>query len=353
MPNSAQRTISAKDIQFILDRLNGVSVENFRNEQILLTGATGFFGKWLTQTLFALNDKIRLNNSITILTRDRKRAQKECPWLLGRKDLSWIETDIRELEIQKITTRFSTIIHGAATASRELNEKKPTEMFDTIVIGTQRVLELIALGKNVKRLLFISSGAVYGTQVGAPLSELDSTAPDPFDSRSCYGEAKRAAEMLCAAAARVNSFDLKVARCFAFIGPYLPLDRHFAAGNFLRNAIRGETIIVGGDGTPKRSYLYAADLAVWLVRILLEGQPSRAYNVGSDQSLTIRELAEKIQILSGKALDVSILKDQDPLQKGDAYIPSIVRARSELEVAVWTNLEDSILKTIEWHLKKS
>ena len=352
--NVFSRAMLTEDLDLILRLSEADFCNGLRGERILVTGGTGFFGKWLTQTLIAANDKWALNNHIALVTRDRSRALRESPWLDGRPEVSWIEADIRNLELSE---NFSTIIHGAAAASRDLNENRPDEMFNTIVDGTKAILAL-AEKSNCRRFLFISSGAVYGVQPAdiANVDEKYSGAPDPLDAKSAYAEGKRAAEFLAATAASRAKFELKIARCYAFVGPYLPLGTHFAAGNFIGNILQGEAMKIGGDGTPLRSYLYAADLMVWLVRILVKGTSHRAYNVGSDQSVSIRELAETVHKVGLKfdakrnSLEAPILiaKQADPNRPREQYVPSTARAQDELGLEAWTPLNESVSKTLRW-----
>ncbi len=183
--------------------------------------------------------------------------------------------------------QFSHVIHAATEASAKLNGDAPLVMFDTIVDGTRRVLQF-SLSHSVGRFLFVSSGAVYGNQPShlTHISESFAGGPDPLDRASAYAEGKRAAELLCAVTAS-PSLETTVARCFAFVGPYMQLDAHFAIGNFIADALGGGPVHVKGDGSPFRSYLYASDLAVWLWTMLFKGRSGRAYNVGSEDALSI------------------------------------------------------------------
>ena len=201
--------------------------------------------------------------------------------------------DIRNFEYPE--GQFGFILHAATQASKKLNIDEPLTMFETIVNGTWRVLEF-ARSCNVKKILFTSSGAVYGKQP-PNLTHIDETyqgAPIICDTSSAYAEGKHAAELLCTLYAQQYNLDIKIARLFAFVGPYLPLNAHFAIGNFIRDGLRGGPIQVEGDGTTIRSYLYAADMTIWLWTIFLKGKACYPYNIGSENALTIQDLAKQV-----------------------------------------------------------
>ena len=208
-----------------------------------------------------------------------------------------------------------------------MNLKEPLKMFETIVDGTRHVLEFAKIC-SCRKLLLASSGAVYGRQ---PIelervSEDYLGAPDPVHAASAYGEGKRVAELLVSQTGAAAGFEVKIARGFAFLGPNLPLDGTYAAGNFIRDAIAGGPIRIAGDGTPMRSFLYGSDLAVWLWIILFRGRPSRAYNVGSEQYISISGLAEMIAKQTSVGVEVAKAPTLGVLP--ERYVP-VEQPRSE------------------------
>jgi nucleoside-diphosphate-sugar epimerase len=165
---------------------------------------------------------------------------------------------------------------------------------------------------------------------------------------SIYGEGKRAAELLCALAAQTG-LEAKIARCFAFVGPHLPLDSHFAAGNFLSDVLHGRSISIASDGTSLRSYLYASDLAIWLWTILFQAASLRAYNVGSEHAVSIAELAHAAASLADPALNVSVAQAATPGKAPAQYVPSTARAQQELALCERVPLAEALRRTLDWH----
>jgi nucleoside-diphosphate-sugar epimerase len=326
--------IAVSDIAYILEHSRGLWDE-FRGASLFVTGGTGFFGRWMVESFLAANQRFGLNARMTILSREAREA---------REGILFCRGDVRTFDFPK--GDFSHVIHLATPASAKLNNSEPFEMQEICVDGTRRVLEL-AKQSGAGKFLLASSGAIYGHQP----PELEKVpedylgGPDPLDPRSAYAEGKRMAEWMCATAAANAPYQVKVARCFAFLGPYLPLNAHFAAGNFIADALAQRPIAVQGNGTAIRSYLYPADLAIWLWTILLRGENARAYNVGSEQAISIADLAYKIAEIAG-GLPVEIRTTPVDGQKPERYVPSTERARTELHLEERIDLTESILKAL-------
>jgi len=322
-----------------------------RGARIFITGGTGFFGCWLLESFAWANDRLRLGAKAVVLSRDAAAFRQKAPHLAGHPAIQFHAGDVRTFDF--LPGRFSHVIHAATDSSTGLSERDPLDMFDSIVTGTRHVLDFAVIA-GARRFLLTSSGAVYGKQPPemTHVPETHLGAPNTMDPRSAYAEGKRAAELLCAIYHQRHGLETTIARGFAFVGPYLPLDVHFAIGNFIRDRLTGGPIRVQGDGTPYRSYLYAADLAIWLWTILLRGRPCFPYNVGSDHDLTIAQVAQVVAesgvgVSSGRT-PVHVALQPKPDAPAQRYVPDVHRAPTELRLVEPIALPDAVEKTIAW-----
>ena len=338
--------IDTLDLDHILNHTSHLWKE-VQGQSIFLTGGTGFFGCWLLESFAWANDQLHLSAKATVLSRSPEAFAAKAPHIANHPAVRLIQGDVRTFDYP--AGEFPFVIHAATEASAKLNQENPLLMFETVVEGTHRTLEF-ARTHGTRQFLLTSSGAVYGKQPPemTHIPEDYLGAPDTMDPNAAYGEGKRAAEMLCRLYAHRFGLEPKIARCFAFVGPHLPLDAHYAIGNFIRDALRDGPIRVNGDGSPLRSYLYAADLTVWLWTILLKGQPCRPYNVGSDRSINIADLARLVRQVANPGLDISVARKADPSQPLQRYVPSTDRARNELKLEIRFPLEEAIRKTVSW-----
>ena len=335
------RAIPARDLDEVLVRTADLH-RSMADARVLITGGTGFFGRWLLESWVDASERLGLERTLVVVARDPDAFAAAAPHLAAHRSIEVVRGDV--LGRQPVTGVFDACVHAATAASLSLTERAPEVMRATIVEGTGHVLEWLGPSGPVP-MLFTSSGAVYGEQPDgvANVSEDAGIAADL--GGSAYAEGKAAAERLCAETSATGA-DVRIARCFAFAGPFLPLDAHFALGNFVADAVAGRTIVIKGDGTPVRSYMYPSDLVVWLWTILLHGQTGRPYNVGSERGVDLRMLAAMIGARGGVDVEVR----SQPVDGGPShrYVPSTARARTELGLTSAVSLEDALGRTLGW-----
>lgn len=330
--------------------------ETARKEAIVLTGGTGFFGRWLLESFSHINARLALGARIVVLTRDPEAFRSKAPRLTSDAAIQLVAGDVRSFGVDSVreqlggksaSARF--VIHAATTVAAP-GVYGSLETIDTIVNGTRAALDF-ARDVSAERFLFTSSGAVYGAQPRDQdhISEEFSGGPDCTNPASAYGEAKRLAEVLCSCMAAEHQLTTTIARCYAFLGPHMPLDAQFAIGNFLRDVLKGRPIRVSGDGSARRSYMYASDLAVGLWTLLFRGAAGRAYNVGSEESVSIKELAERVSRLATPTGSVDIAQPTSPDSPVARYVPSTARLRRELGFVPSVDLSDGLARTLEWY----
>ena len=306
MPLGAfQMILPLEDLTHV--RTNMHSWEKLRGKRVFLTGASGFVGTWLTETFDYANTSLGLNSELVKIDRE-----------------FFPDGD------------FALGIHAAKAGS-----------FWADTILTKEILDF-SVERGVSRLLFTSSGAVYGKLPPGmnKVSEDFIGAPYTHDASSGYAQAKRMNEFLSVQYADQYGLCAIIARLFAFTGPVLPLSVNFAVGNFIRDVMSGGPVIIQGDGTAYRSYLYAADLAIWLWTLLLEGGNARPYNVGSPDAVSIFDVAHLV--VANTRPDTQIVLRGN--EGRDFYVPSVERAALELNLRPLISLDEGIRRMYAWNV---
>ncbi len=313
---------------------------------ILFIGGTGFFGKAFINYIKS-NDILDINQ-ITIVGRSANSFLFNNPEFNQLEKIKYVSADILKDLTQLEGTNFSHVIHAAAD-STNVSNLKYIDRFDQIVNGTRNILEFVRNNIPNSKLLFISSGAVYG-QMPPNMNQFSEDFHgniDNAESHNVYSIAKKTAEHLCSLYHDEYGLDISIARCFCFSGIHLPLDVHFAIGNFVRNVIDNKDIIIKGDGMSVRSYLDQDDMSEWILEILRSDKFNKTiYNIGSQDSISIKDLARLIIDLSNKDLDIKIQNNNSIDLKKSVYVPNCKKIQERFGISQKITLSESIIKMI-------
>jgi nucleoside-diphosphate-sugar epimerase len=343
-------TLPRIDLDRIAESLSG-DAARLRGARFLITGGTGFFGAWLVEGLLYAAERHGFSIELDLTSRTLAAFAMRMPHIAALNAVRLIEGDVRNLDLAD--SAYDYVIHAAAESGGAQKSKSRLHMVETIIDGSRNLLR-IADNSGAKAMLFVSSGAVYGRRPPLDRADIDEDYPGgPLltDPDIDHDEAKRMAEALCGVYVVEHNLPVKIARCFAFVGPYLPLDAHFAAGNFIRDALAGRQILVQGDGTAVRTYLYAADLAVWLIRILLDGEAGRPYNVAGSEPITTLELAQLTASCVKPAVPVKVLGEAG--LAASRIVASTLRASAELGLRQNVEVHEAMKRTIDWHRSRA
>jgi dTDP-glucose 4,6-dehydratase len=333
--------LHARALEPALAACGEARLQRLRHAHLLLTGGTGFLGQWLLRAVGLLNAN-GWAIGLTCTSRDPAAFRASQPWCeaLGA---GWITADATAFGRIDAAGGATHVVHLAASTDARSNYDDPLGAARSIVAGAEGC---VALARRLgAHLHYVSSGAVYGPRRASdgPAREVqvERFAPDPLDPRQAYGNAKRMAESLVACGAD----DFCISRPFAFLGPGLPLHTHFAAGNFVADALQARPVRVRGDGTPLRSYMHPADYAAWTLALLAEPPRGMAVNVGSAEAVSIEQLARRV---AGKA-GAPVVIEGDPAGVTDpsAYWPDTARAAG-LGLSLTASLERCIDDTLAW-----
>jgi dTDP-glucose 4,6-dehydratase/UDP-glucose 4-epimerase len=333
----------SEEIKLIHYRLSPI-LDSFNNKKILITGGTGFFGRWLVQILCSLVREHGFKIGIYVLSRNPKRFLQEHSDNSFDQYVTFIQGEVTNFKLPEIEIDY--LIHMATTAAQEtFAGEDQLNKLDLLYSGTRNTLEN-AVSKGVKKVLFTSSGVVYGPSDGKFITEEMLQAPRTILETSALGEGKRIAEYLVAYYAKKAGYKYSIARCFSFFGPFLPLDIHYAIGNFVKDAITRNEIIVRGSGKELRSYLYIADAWIWMLMMLIESD-NEIYNVGSSNAISIEDLAKEVrnQLCAQKNVKILGEENDDGNFIRSIYVPNTDKIKNKFSVHEWTSLKDGIKRT--------
>ena len=326
---------------FKVSQEESLKINQLRNSEILVTGGTGFLGKWIVDAVTFLNDNFSFNIKLYLLA--RRNSQHIDNIISKRDDMVFIKNDIRNLT--EIPKSIEYIIHAAATPDNREHMSNPIEIMDIISQGTKQVLDAALALDSVKKILNISSGQVYGTLRSSRISEKNIGILDINSIKSIYPEAKRYSETLALAYKSLYKLPIVQVRPFSFIGPNMGLDKPWAINNFIKDAIKFKKIKILGNGKPIRSYMYPSDAVWWLLNMLVDSQSGIVYNLGSPEGISLENLAIKIRSKLGNDIHIEILNMNED---DSTFVPDIDFIKNKLAVDIKVNIDEALDKTLDW-----
>lgn len=315
------------------------------SSKILICGATGFVGTWLASALLEANAEMNLGLEIVIISRDQEMAKKKLsphpsdPLTIVRGDLASESNPLKDLGHE-----FTHIVHLATPAVASTGSLDAAKSYASTVQGAINMIEYATDMISPPVLLHSSSGGVYGKQP-VSMARIDEgwINPNLENEISAYGRAKLEAEKIISQANRDEKVRAANPRLFAFLGPHLAMDAHFAVGNFMRDALAGGPIKIEGNPATTRSYLYPTDLVDWLLAILVEPH-DEVLHVGSRIPVKMSELAYHVSE-TFEGLPIAYLDVEIPPSN---YVPETKIMQSIYGVNQKVNYEEGIRRWANW-----
>jgi nucleoside-diphosphate-sugar epimerase len=330
----------------------GLQWEKLAGKTVCITGAAGFLPSYMVESLLYLNETRQLGIRVLAMARSRAGFERRFAHHAGRPDLVCIEQDISRPFTLDEKPHF--IIHAASQASPKYYSSDPVGTLSANTLGTAALLEL-ARASGSEGFLYFSSSEVYGQPSRVPTAEEDYGVVDPTNVRACYAESKRMGENMCVSWHHQHGVPVKIVRPFHTYGPRMLLDDGRVYADFVACILRKEPIALKSDGLATRAFCYSADAVAGFWKVLLDGAPATAYNIGNpDGEISMRGLG---QLLVGMYPEKGLTLSYVERKEGDVYMPSAVsRGCPDIARAAalgWqprTSLAEGFRRTIESYL---
>ena len=340
--------IFTTDIKVIAEDLRDF-YEELEGKTVLIAGGKGFLGTYFTNVLIKINETLSKQVKIIVLDSLITSKDKEDN---SNSNVKFLQQDISESF--ELHDDIDYIIHAASIASPPTYRKFPIKTVDVNYQGTRNLLE-IARERKIKSMLFLSSSEIYGDPEVFPTPESYVGKVSCTGPRACYDESKRLAETISILYFQQYEIPIKIARPFNVYGPYLNLNDGRIIPDFMNNAIKKSEIIIHSDGTPTRSFCYVSDAISAFFRLLFSEHNGMIYNVGNDEEVSVKEVAETIQKIMGKSINIRMVESNDPDYTKDnpqRRCPDLSLIKDSVKYIPKINLEDGLKRIYKWYMRE-
>jgi nucleoside-diphosphate-sugar epimerase len=318
------------------------------HKSILVTGGTGYVGKWITEMVSYINESGQYNIKLYLLGRDVSKFKEEVPHLAQKSFVTLIEQDVRY--VHDLPSDINYIIHAAGSPDNREHISQPLKTIETFYKGTQSILDAASRLPDLRKIVHLSSHQVYGRNYNEELiNENFAGILEPNVISNCYAESKRISETLCSYYRNYLKLPILILRPFAFIGPYQDLEKPWAINNFIRDGILGGPIRILGNGLTERSYLYGSDMAFWILKSLIDGKVGENYNLGSNHAISLNDLAVMIQHQMESKIEILSKSSKGTYTNVSRLVPNNNRIMKDLNVIETFDIEAAIDRTILWN----
>lgn len=343
---NTQDSVIKQDMKKIISTIKDL-IPELDGKVILITGGSGFLGKYIIETLLTLNET-KLKKPSRIISIDNHITSAETT--KSSKNLKQITHDVKQP--LTIKGKIDYIIHAAGIASPVYYQKFPLETIDAAVNGTRNMLEL-ARKKKVIGFLYFSSSEIYGDPPPdqIPTKESFKGYVSSFGPRSCYDESKRLGETLCYIYHTRFGVPVKIVRPFNVFGPGMAPFDHRVIPSFLYSAFLNEPLQIHSSGNQTRTFCYISDATTAFLQVLLKGKPGEAYNVGNDNNeLDMNKLANTLKEIFKGGLQVNNIEypESYPADEPQRRCPDLSKIRKDTKYKPKVSLKQGLQKTVKW-----
>ena len=340
------------DIQQIVKNISDVS-HQFSGKTILLTGGRGFLGRYFMEIFNELNEKVLQEKMEIIVLDNLITSGKEGSEIPNYENIKFINHNV--IEKFNCSKDLDFIIHAAGIASPYYYRAYPLETLQVAIDGTKNMLELAQL--NSAKLTFFSSSEIYGDpdKKNIPTKESYRGNVSCTGPRACYDESKRVGETLCNIFHNIKGVHTNTIRPFNVFGPGMQETDYRVLPNFT-SRIKGDIPLqIYGTGNQTRTFCYVTDAMEGFIRVILNGVPGEAYNIGNpNPEISVIDLIKKIESILAKEVKYNTVDypDSYPADEPTRRCPDILKAKLQVKYKPKIDIDEGLKRFINWSDKE-